>query len=165
MPQDHKQNNQYWFRSMALICQATSHYLGQCWPRPMSPYGITRSQWIIETAWPSMCYIMQYVFTLLNLVQLMVYLMVNTLSPRQNGRRFADTFKRIFLNENVRISPKISLKFVLKVPVNNIPSLVQIMAWRRPGYKPLYEPMMGSILTHICVTRLQWVEILEGIAQ
>ena len=37
----------------------------------------------------------------------------NTLKPRQNGRRFADdTFKRIFLNENVRISIKISLKFV-----------------------------------------------------
>ena len=32
-------------------------------------------------------------------------LRLNTLRPRQNGRRFADdTFKRIFLNENVRIS-------------------------------------------------------------
>ena len=38
---------------------------------------------------------------------------INTLRPRQNGRRFADdTFKRIFLNENARISIKISLKFV-----------------------------------------------------
>ena len=33
--------------------------------------------------------------------------------PRQNGRHFAeDSFKRIFMNENVRISIKISLKFV-----------------------------------------------------
>ena len=56
----------------------------------------------------------------------------NTLRPRQNGRRFADdTFKRIFLNENVRISIKISLKFVPKGPINNNPALVQIMAWRR----------------------------------
>ena len=48
----------------------------------------------------------------------------NTLRPRQNGRLFADdTFKRIFLKENVRISIKISLKFVPKVPINNIPSL------------------------------------------
>ena len=53
-----------------------------------------------------------------------------------------DTFKSIFLNENVRISIKISLKFVPKCPINNIPSLVQIMAWRRPGDKPLSEPMM-----------------------
>ena len=47
---------------------------------------------------------------------------VNTLRPRQNGRRFADdTFKRIFLNENVRISINISLKFVPKGPISNIP--------------------------------------------
>ena len=79
---------------------------------------------------------------------------VNTLRPRQNGRRFADdTFKRIFLNENVRISIKISLKFVPKGPINNNPALVQIMAWRRPGDKPLSEPMMVSLPTHICVTR------------
>ena len=36
-----------------------------------------------------------------------------TLKPRQNGRHFADdTFKCIFLNEDIRISFKISLKFV-----------------------------------------------------
>ena len=58
----------------------------------------------------------------------------NTLRPRQNGRRFAnDIFKRIFLNENVYISIKISLKFVPKGPINNIPALVQIMAWCHPG--------------------------------
>ena len=84
---------------------------------------------------------------------------VNTLRPRQNGRRFADdTFKRIFLNENVRISIKISLKFVPKGPINNNPSLVQIMAWRRPGDKPLSEAMVVSLPTHICVTRPQWVK-------
>ena len=49
----------------------------------------------------------------------------NTLRPRQDGRRFAnDTFKRIFLNENVRITIKIWLKFVPKGPINNIPALV-----------------------------------------
>ena len=49
---------------------------------------------------------------------------VNSLKPRQNGRHFADAiFKRIFLNENIRISIKISLKFVLKGPINNILAL------------------------------------------
>ena len=68
---------------------------------------------------------------------------INTLRPRQNGRHFADdTFKHIFLNENVRISIEISLKFVPKSPINNIPALVQIMAWRRSGDKPLPEPMI-----------------------
>ena len=83
----------------------------------------------------------------------------NTLRPRQNGRHFADDiFNCIFLNGNVRISIKFSLKFVLKDPINSIPALVQIMAWRRPGDKPLSEPMMFSLLTHICVTRPQWVK-------
>ena len=59
---------------------------------------------------------------------------LNTLRPRQNGRQFPDdTFKRILLNENVRNSIKISLKFIPKVRINNIPALVQIMAWCRPG--------------------------------
>ena len=81
---------------------------------------------------------------------------INTLRPRQNGRRFADdTFKRIFLNENVRSSIKISLKVVLNGPINNNPALIQMMAWRRSGDKPLYEPMIVSLLTHICVTRPQ----------
>ena len=49
------------------------------------------------------------------------------------------------------------MKFVPKGPINNIPALVHIMAWRRPGYKPLPEPMMISLPTHICVTRPKWV--------
>ena len=34
------------------------------------------------------------------------------------------------------------------------------MAWRRPGDKPLSEPMMVRLPTHICVTRPQWVNLL-----
>ena len=83
---------------------------------------------------------------------------VNTLRPRQNSRHFADdTFKSIFVNENVIISIKFSLKLVPKGQINNIPALVQVMAWRRPGDKPLSEPVMVSLLTHICVARPQWV--------
>ena len=83
----------------------------------------------------------------------------NTLRPRHNGSHFADdTFNRMFLKENVRISMKTSLKFVPKIPIDNIPALFQIMAWRRPGDKPLSEAMMVSLLTHICVARPQWVK-------
>ena len=84
---------------------------------------------------------------------------INTLRQRQNGRLFPDDiFKCIFLNETAWISIQISLKFVPKVPINNIPALVQIMAWRRPGDKPLSEAMMASLLMHICATRHQWVK-------
>ena len=83
---------------------------------------------------------------------------VNTLGPRQGGRHFPDdNFKCIFLNEDVWIFIKISLNCVSKGPTNNIRALVQIMAWCRPGDKPLSEPMMVSLLTHLCVTRPQWV--------
>ena len=79
--------------------------------------------------------------------ELLYYL--NSLRLRQNDRLFADdTFKRIFLNEN-------SLKFVPKGLMNNIPALVLIMAWRRPGDKPLSEPRLVRSLTHICITRPQ----------
>ena len=116
---------------MAWCHQATCHYMEQCWLRSMRPYDITGPQW------------------------------VNTLRLRQNVPHFPDDiFKYIFLNENVWISIKISLKFVPKVPINDIPALVQIMAWRRPGNKPLYEPMMVSLLTHICFSWPQRVKII-----
>ena len=86
----------------------------------------------------------------------------NTLRPRQNGRHFADDiFKCICLNKNVWIPIKISMKFVPKGPINNIPTLVQIMAWRRLGDKPFIvsEPMMVSLTTHICATWPQWVKM------
>ena len=90
-------------------------------------------------------------------------LTVNTLRPRQDGRYFADdVLKCIFLNENVWISLKIPLKFVPRGPINNIPALVQIMAWRWPGEKPLSEPMLVFVPTHICVTRPQWVNARDA---
>ena len=68
-------------------------------------------------------------------------LLNNTLRPRQNGRHFADD--------------------IFKCPINNIPTLVAIMVWRRPGAKPLSESMMVSLLTHICVTRPQWDKLMS----
>ena len=56
------------------------------------------------------------------------------------------------------ISIKISLKFPPKCSINNITTLVQIMAWRRPGDMPLPEPKVVCLLTHICVIRPQWVK-------
>ena len=88
------------------------------------------------------------------------YEFFNTLRPGRNEQHFADDiFKCIFFNENVWVAIKISLKFIPKGPINNIPALVRIMAWRRSGDKPLSEPMMLSLPTHICVTRPQWVKM------
>ena len=117
--------------------QATSHYWRQWWPRSTMPYVINR---------------------------LVTQLTLNTLRPRQNGRHFPDDiFKCISLNENIWILIEISLNFVPRGPINIIPALVQIMAWRRPGVKPLSEPMMVCLLTHICVTRPQWGKQLHNL--
>ena len=90
----------------------------------------------------------------------------NTLRPRQNGRHLPDViFKCISLNKNEWISIEISLKFVRKGSINNIHALIQIMAWCRPGDKPLSELMMACLLTHICVTRPQWVKSVCHISQ
>ena len=86
---------------------------------------------------------------------------INTLRPRQNGRHFPDNiFNWILLNENVWISIDISLKFVPKGTIYNIPTLVQVMAWRLPGDKPLSELMMVRLQMHICATWPQRVNSL-----
>ena len=72
---------------------------------------------------------------------------------------FQMTFSNGFSwNENVWIAINISLKFVPRGLINYIPTLVQVMAWRRPGDKPLSEPMMVRLPMHICVTRPQWIK-------
>ena len=53
-----------------------------------------------------------------------------------------DNFKCILLNENDRIPIQISLKFVPRSQIDNKPALVQVMAWRRRGDKPLPEQML-----------------------
>ena len=60
-----------------------------------------------------------------------------------------DIFKCIFVKENVWFSIKISLKFVPKGPIDDIPVFVQITTWHKPGNKPLSEPVMVRLSTHI----------------
>ena len=89
---------------------------------------------------------------------------LNTLRPRQDGRHFADDiFRCIFFNANCCILIRFSLKYGRKGPIDNNPALVQLMAWRRSGDKPLSDPMMISLLTHICVTRPQWVKLTKQV--
>ena len=87
---------------------------------------------------------------------------LNTLRLRPNGRHFPDdSFQWIFMNEIVWISCKVSLKFVPWGLIKNITAFVQIMVGHRPVDKPLSEPMMVSLVTHICVTRPQWVKVFH----
>ena len=91
---------------------------------------------------------------------------VNTFQPRQNGRYFAASiFKCIFLNENVWISIKISLKFVLKGPFDTMPALVQIygltqdrqqaIIWNNNGvvYRSIYASLSLNKLRDVPLKR------------
>ena len=58
------------------------------------------------------------------------------------SQTFSYTF---FVNEKFCILDNISLKFVPKGLINNIPALARIMAWHRIGDKSLSEPMMSKV--------------------
>ena len=102
-------------------------------------------------------------FTALGLSGQMLDLLLNIeMYWNVNSRMRWDFMMYFFLQQfqingphEVWISINISLEFIPKGQINNIPSLVQIMAWRLPGDKPLSERMMVSLPTHICVTRPQ----------
>ena len=65
------------------------------------------------------------------------------ISPGQNVRHFTDNiFKCIFLNGMICILIWISLQFVPTGPIDNKWTLVQVMAWRRTGDKPIPELML-----------------------
>ena len=93
-----------------------------------------------------------------------VWDLINSSSPGQNGRHFAaDIISCIFVNEKGWILIKISLKFVPRCPINNIPALFQIMIWCRPGDKPYLNQCWTSSPTHICSTRGRWANWAEWI--
>ena len=84
---------------------------------------------------------------------------INTLRPRQNGGHFPDDiFKWIFLMEMYEFRVEQHWSLLLG---DNFSTLVQIMAWHRSGDIPMSEPMMDTLLTHVCVTRPQWLNILS----
>ena len=72
-----------------------------------------------------------------------------------HGKHFQTHF-----NENVCVVIKISLNFnfVPSGPIDNSPTLVQVIAWHLKGDKPLTNQWWPSLLTHVCVTRPQWVK-------
>ena len=176
-----QQINHHWFRKWLVAWPVPSHYLNQCWNIVNWTLG-NKIKWnlnrdlnifIQENAFENGVWKMaavlsrpqcvkrrqlhptafeirtcKYNYIQPKTMNVITWLCLNTLRSRQKWRHFADgIFKCIFLNENVWI------------PFNNIPALVQIMACRQSGDKPLSEQMMISLLTHICVTRPQWVNV------
>ena len=112
-----------------------------------------------ETKWASFCKLcLHFVFSGIPLVLYLFIFDLNMFPMVQLTCWGRYKMAAIFL-ENI------SFKFVPKDPINNIPALVQIMAWHEPGNKPLSKPMMTTLLTHICLTLSQWVNKMTSLFQ
>ena len=100
--------------NLKIVLKLSWKHVGASNPDNLPQWAMTGSTW--RRLWLSLAYADMLIC-------------FNTLRPRQNGRHFPDDiFKCIFLNENVWISINISLKFVPRGPINDIPTLVQVMA-------------------------------------
>ena len=130
-----------WISYVALIWMAKSN----CWKMAhISRNWLSRSGILLLSNWSS---VLLLSFTV-NFFSWLHHFIVITWRLRQSGCHFpVDIFKWIFLNEIVWIMNKISLNFVPRGLLNNIPALVQTMTWCRPGDKLLSEPMMARLLT------------------
>ena len=68
--------------------------------------------------------------------------LLTQLPPWQNGHHSGRRHVQIHFREwnPIQMSPK----FVPRSPIDNKPALVQVMAWRRTGDKPLHESMLAQ---------------------
>ena len=72
---------------------------------------------------------------------------INSSPPGENGRHFADDiFRHISRLKSFVFCKKKSLKFIRKVPIDNNPAVVLIMACRGIGDKPLSEQMLTPFI-------------------
>ena len=75
---------------------------------------------------------------------------------RENCRHFADDIQTFFLNENVRIAMKISLKCLPKCPISSV-SIVIIRGLPLIRWQVIMKWTHDVLPTHISVSRIQWV--------
>ena len=73
---------------------------------------------------------------------------------------FQTTVSNAYSGMNFRISIQFSPNFVPKGPIYNKPSLVYKIAWREQARKPWSESMLPYLLTHACITRPPWINIV-----
>ena len=84
------------------------------------------------------CFMTPYGLTIIWLYRILTHLTLDTMAAILAH----DNFKCISVKE-ININPnRIPLKFVPMSLNDNNPALLQVMAWRRTGGKPLPEPML-----------------------
>ena len=149
MPSDaylRQQNNHLWFRKWLVAWSAPSHYLNHCWIMVnwtlRNKFQGNRNQSVILSR-PQCVDASNCQLTNISTICDIPVSRINSSPPVQNSRRFADEISEcIFMNENVWIWIKISLKVVPMGLIDNKWALVRVMAWRWSGDKPFSETIL-----------------------
>ena len=117
------------FHVMAWCHQVTSHFPCQCWLRSVSPYGVTRPQW------------------------------VNSLDPGRCGcnLKFA-IFKLIWRGDLLSISCEITLRWMTQDLSDDLSTLVQVMAWCHQATSHYLDQCWPISMMPYGVTNLQWIK-------
>ena len=99
-------------------------------------------------------------------IQLIKYKYKYTMRPRQNCRNLIlqMTYQNLLYCRKIVLFIQILLKIVSKGPIYNKPTLVQMMAWRWVGNKPLSDQWWPGLLMHKCITRPKWVNVKCSVA-
>ena len=74
------------------------------------------------------------------------------------------TYQNLLYCKKIVLFIQISLKIVSKGPIYNKHTLMQIMAWRWVGNKPLSDQWWPGLLMHKCITRPKWVNVKRSVA-
>ena len=117
---------------MACCHQATGHYMSQCWPKSILPYGATRPAG------------------------------VNSLAPGRFQRNFRHViFKQIVVIDDWGISCEIAPTWKPQDLTDDESTLVWVMAWCRQATSHYLSQCLPRSLTPNGVTRPQWVKKLN----
>ena len=162
MPQDLTDVKSTLVLVMAWCCEATSHYLIQCWPRGMLPYGVTGPQRVktedkadIEMRKHTTCF--QTMHNSCILFSVIVW-------THCNWDKMADILQTTFSNVLYWMmifgfGLKFHRSLFLGMQLTKKSALVWVMVWCQAGDKPLCDQMMTNPTRHECVSRPQWVKV------
>ena len=124
MPMDLTDGKSTLVQVMAWCRQATSHYLSQCWPRSLLPYGVLRLLWVNSSP-PSGAYMHQWIGWAL--VQIMACRLFSAIKPLSNPA--------MLVIVNCTIRNKLQWKFDQKENLSFTKMLLKILsAKRRPSW-------------------------------
>ena len=117
---------------MTWCRQAPSHYLSQCWPRSLSPYGIIELQWVNSSSLRGL------IFVFKNII-----------------------FKCIFMTESEITGPQNALICITEDLICDQLTLIQVMAWSCQATSHYWIQCWPRTMTSYGVTGSQSIDWLR----